>query len=262
MQIRDALALMTLLLALPAQAQQNITETPLLYEVSDGWKVEVRTNLVYSRPDGLDLAMDVYSPAGTTTPLPAIVFVSGSGDTKDWQIYRDYGMVTAAHGMIAIQFNRRYANASELETAREDTVSLLDYVRANASDLGVDGSRLGMWVFSGGGYFADLAMQIDQPWMRFIVSYYGIDRVDTLERIEAMGSDLPPIFMVRAGLDNPNLNNAITLFVLSAIAHNVPIEFINYPKGRHSFDILDDHPETRRIIEATYAFAKHHFGMD
>lgn len=203
--------------------------------------------------------MDIYSPPKTNVKLPAIIFISGSGETKDWQIFNDYGAVTAAQGLIAVQFNRRFANGSELPQAREDTKSLIDFVRANGDKYGIDTNQIGLWVFSGGGYFAYLGMQENQPFIKFIVAYYGIDRVETLEQIRKLGDKLPPIYMIRAGKDQPNLNNAITLFVLQAINRNMRITFVNFPVGQHAFDILDDTDETRKIIKHTYQFIKDEF---
>lgn len=242
--------------------QNDLTKMPLHYKVSGQENVKIQKNIVYKKVGETNLEMDVYSPPQVSGKLPAIIFISGSGNTKDWQIYKDYGAVTAAQGLIAIQFNRRFANGSELPQAREDTKSLLDFVRENGDKYGIDSDRIGLWVFSGGGFFADLGMQENQPFIKFIVAYYGIDRVETLEQIRKIGDQLPPVFMVRAGKDQPNLNNAITLFVLQAINRNMRITFINYTDGQHAFDILDDTGETRKIIKHTYQFIKDEFEIN
>ena len=244
-----------------APAQTDSTKAPLLYKVSGQEKVEIQKDIVYKKVGETELKMDVYAPPDADAKLPAIIFISGSGETKDWQIFKDYGAVTAAEGMIAIQFNRRFANGGELPQAREDTKSLIDFVRENGDKYGIDTDRIGLWVFSGGGYFADLGMRENQTYIRFIVAFYGIDRVETLEQIRLLGEKLPPFYMVRAGRDNPNLNNAITLFVMQAINRNLPLTFVNYTDGRHAFDIFDDTEETRRIIGNTFEFVKQRFAV-
>jgi predicted peptidase len=247
--------------AVASVAQTDMTKMPLLYEVGGRENVRVQKDIVYKKAGDVELKMDVYAPAGEKELRPAIIFISGSGETKDWRIFQDYGAVTAAQGMIAIQFNRRFANASEMPQAREDTRDLLEFVRKNADRYGIDRDRIGLWVFSGGGYFADLGMREDQTFIRFIIAFYGIDRVETLEQVRLLGEKLPPFYLVRAGRDNPNLNNAITLFVLQAIQRNLPLTFVNYTDGRHAFDILDDTEETRRIIGNAFGFAGERFAV-
>lgn len=242
-----------------ASAQNDVTKMPLLYKVGGQENVKIQQNIVYKKVGETELGMDIYSPPSAKEKLPAIIFISGSGNTKDWQIFKDYGAVTAAQGMIAVQFNRRFANGSELPIAREDTKSLIDFVRQNGDRYGIDTNNIGIWVYSGGGYFLDLAMQEDQPFIKVIVAYYGIDRVETFEQVRKIGDKLPPIYMVRAGQDQPNLNNAITLFALQAISQNVRFTLVNYRDGKHSFDILDDTPETRKIIINTFQFIKDEF---
>ncbi len=243
------------------QAQTDVTKLPLLYKAEGEDKVKVQKDIVYKKVGETELEMDVYSPPDASGKLPAIIFISGSGNTKDWQIYQDYGAVTAANGIIAVQFNRRFANGSELPQAREDTKSFIDFIRENGGKYGIDTNRIGVWAFSGGGFFVDLVMQENQPFIKFIIAFYGIDRVETLEQIRKLGDKLPPIYMVRAGQDQPNLNNAITLFALQAIGRNLRFTLINYAEGKHAFDIFDDTDETRKIIKHTFQFIKDEFGM-
>lgn len=240
-------------------AQNDVTKMPLHYKVSGQKNIKIQKDIVYKKIGDTELEMDIYSPPNATDKLPAIIFISGSGNTKDWQIFKDYGAVTAANGMISIQFNRRFANGSELPQAREDTKSLIDFVRENGEKYGIDTDNIGVWAFSGGGYFLDLAMQENQPFIKFIVAYYGIDRVETLEQIRKLGEKLPPIYMVRAGQDQPNLNNAITLFAMQAISRNLRFTLVNYTNGKHAFDIFDDTDETRKIIRHTFQFIKDEF---
>lgn len=67
---------------------------------------------------------------------------------------------------------------------------------------------------------------------------------------------LPPIFVGRAGLDNPWLNGSIDRFVQKAFERNVSIEVMNHAEGRHGFDILDDDDRSREILLRTLAFLK------
>jgi len=69
---------------------------------------------------------------------------------------------------------------------------------------------------------------------------------------------VPPLFVARAGQDNPGLNATIDRFVQEAVARNAPLELMTHPTGRHGFDVLDDDDRSREIIARTLDFLKHH----
>ncbi len=71
-------------------------------------------------------------------------------------------------------------------------------------------------------------------------------------------ASIPPLFVVRAALDRPFLNESIDEFVQLAIAKNVPVTFMNHPEGVHGFDMLNDTERAREIIRATLEFIKEH----
>jgi acetyl esterase/lipase len=65
---------------------------------------------------------------------------------------------------------------------------------------------------------------------------------------------VPPILVVKAGLDSTDLNESIDLFVKEAKARKVPVEYLEHPNGQHAFDILDDDDKSREIIQQTVRF--------
>lgn len=67
-----------------------------------------------------------------------------------------------------------------------------------------------------------------------------------------------PMFIARAGLDQPLINKTIDLFVQEALAGNAQLELMNHAAGRHGFDILDDDERSREIIARAVAFAQVH----
>jgi tetratricopeptide (TPR) repeat protein len=67
--------------------------------------------------------------------------------------------------------------------------------------------------------------------------------------------DLPVLF-VRAGLDQPSTNQSLDRRTAAGIAANAPWTVLNYPGGRHGFDVLDDNDLSREIIEETFRFAQ------
>jgi acetyl esterase/lipase len=232
---------------------------PLLYRVPGQERSKVQRDIVYKKVGDTELKMDLYLPADIQpgTKLPAILFASGAGETKHWNIFKNYGEVTAAQGMIGVQFNKRYPPTPEgVNIAHEDIKVLFEHLRQNADRYQIDKDRLCLWGFSAGGSLVSAGMLGDQPYIRCLVSYYGIGQLGPRRQVTTLGDKLPPILVVRAGLDNANLNNAIDLFVQEAINRNLRIDFINYPDGLHAFDILNDNERTREIIRHTFEFIK------
>jgi len=73
--------------------------------------------------------------------------------------------------------------------------------------------------------------------------------------------DLPkdvPMFIVRAGQDNPGLNEALDRFMAKSLDRNLPITFVNYPAAPHAFDLLLDSESSREIVRQTLAFLRFH----
>ena len=70
------------------------------------------------------------------------------------------------------------------------------------------------------------------------------------------------MFIARAGLDHPRLNESIDRFIARALAANAPLNVANHPQGHHGFDVEDDHPRTREIIARSIAFIKTHLEDD
>jgi acetyl esterase/lipase len=232
---------------------------PLLYRVPGQERAKVQKDIVYKKVGNIELKMDLYMPADAQpgAKFPAILFASGASESKHWNIFKNYGEVTAAQGMVAVQFNKRYLATPEgLNTAYEDIKDLFEHLRQNADRYQIDKDHLCLWGFSAGGALVGAGMLGDQPYIRCLVSYYGIGQLGPRRQITALGDKLPPILVVRAGLDNANLNNAIDLFVQEAINRNLRIDFINYPDGLHAFDIFNDNERTREIIRHTFEFIK------
>lgn len=78
-----------------------------------------------------------------------------------------------------------------------------------------------------------------------------------MEKIKHFHQDLP-LFIVRAGKDREDFNQAIDYFGSQAISNNVPLTFINYTEGRHAFDVLDDNDISKDIIQQTLNFMRSH----
>jgi acetyl esterase/lipase len=256
----------------------------IVYTVPGMEAVTVYRDLVYRTAGQTELKMDVYCPAdlreGARAPVVILVHGGPIGmprSAKDMGVFVSYGELLAASGLVAVTFNHRFYSPSHLHEAASDVAHAIDYVRSNADSLRVDRDRVGVWAFSGGGGFLSLPMRDVPAFVRCLVSYYAIldlqvpppgheselseetrKEFSPLFHLTMNASKIPPIFIARAGLDNPWLNATVDRFVQEAIAKNAALEIITHPGGHHGFDILDDDARSRAIIQRTLLFLKTH----
>jgi len=214
-------------------------------------------------------------------------------DAKEWGQYVSWGQLVAAVGLIGVTFNHRSTeNLTRLYEVAGDVDDLISYVRDQAGKLGIDAGRLGIWVGSAGGPFGlRAALRGTASYVRCVVSYYGIadlqvyydepagvaggaeeteeteqefpalseevfDEFSASASVKKAASGTPPMLVVRAGLDYPQLNASIDRLITAALAKNVNIDVMNHATGRHAFDILDDNARSREIIQATVEFLR------
>jgi acetyl esterase/lipase len=256
----------------------------IVYTVPGMEAVTVHRDLVYRTAGEAELKMDVYCPAGMRdgSRAPVVMLVHGGPismprSPKDMGVFVSYGELLAASGLVAVTFNHRFYSPSHLQEAADDVAHAIDYVRSNADSLRVDRDRVGLWAFSGGGVFLSLPMRDVPAFVRCLVSYYAIldlqvpppghetdlneetrKEFSPLFHLTTNASKIPPIFIARAGLDNPWLNATVDRFVQEAMARNAALEIITHPGGHHGFDILDDDARSRSIIQRTLLFLKTH----
>ncbi len=190
--------------------------------------------------------LDLYKPEGIARP-PVVVFVNvGSLDAKRWGQYTSWGRLAAGAGIAGVTYDALEG------TNLENLAGLIDYVRAHAAELGVDGTRIAIWACSAN-VKVGLPFALDaENDLAAAVFYYGI-----------MSSDDPvrrglPMYVARAGLDAPGINRLIDDFVERAIRSDAELELVNYPTGQHAFDVRDDTERSRQIIRDTLAFLAFH----
>lgn len=205
-------------------------------------------NLVYKQVGETKLSLDFFfstHPAGSK-PLPVFVIFNGFGGEFMRTSVQAQGWAKAAtaHGFAAIT-----ADSTEGRVA-EDFDSLAAYVRQHAEELHVDSERLVVIAWSGNVSAGLLTVEGPQrKAIKAAIIYYGSGDVSKVRL------DLPILF-VRAGLDQPMTNQNFDKRIAAGIAANAPWTVLNYPGGRHGFDVLDDNDLSREIIEETFRFAQ------
>lgn len=146
--------------------------------------------LTWREVDGKRLIMDVWLPREPAGPLPALVFFHGGafiGGTplQSWL----YCAELAARGFAVFAPSYRLAPRHALPDAIADAKAAVAWVRAHATDYGVDPARIAAVGASAGGHLAGMVghsahapeLQPDLPdedtSVRAIVSFYGVGDV-------------------------------------------------------------------------------------
>ena len=269
------------------RSMSEIVKLPVVYTLPGMDKVVVKSGLKYTDAGEPHLLMDVYAPPrlGKNERRPAVLFIHGSvppgSPAKDMGVFRSWGRLAAASGMVGVTFTHRlgYPNP-RLAEAESDVSAAVNYVRANADALRVDGERICLAAYSGGGPLLGAAMRERPPHVRCLVAFYAFmdirqselhqghyspDALAKFSPITYLGSDagrIAPVFIARAGLDEiPTLNDSIDRFTREAISGNAAVTVVNHPRGVHGFDVLTDDGRSREIIRGALAFMKTHLGI-
>ncbi|HJQ71200.1 MAG TPA: alpha/beta hydrolase [Blastocatellia bacterium] len=262
--------------------RHQITKMRVVYRMPGMDGVTIRRDVEYRATDAGALTMDIYYPpayeAGARTA--AVVFVLGYSDVgfqrmlgckqKEMESYISWAQLAAASGLVAITY--------ETTDPATDVHALMDYLRKNDAELGIDANCIGVWACSGNGPNAlSVLMQGAESGVKCAVLCYTITldldgATDVAEAARQWGfanpcagksvADLPqeiPLFVVRAGRDQtPRLNETIDRFIAAALRCNLAIRIENHRLAPHSFDVMDDSETTREIIREVLAFMRFH----
>jgi hypothetical protein len=260
---------------------EHISTRRVLYPIPDVDAIEVRRDVEYRITDAGSLTMDLYYPPGArdaARPLPAVVIVAGypspgvelalGRPIKELAFITSWAELLAASGMVAIIYENREPAA--------DADALLEYIRANATSLGIDAARIGLWATSGNAPLSlFMLMQERPPVCAALVCGLTLDLDGFTSVADAAATwkfvnpaagksvaDLPadvPLFLARAGRDEvPHLNETMDRFVAHALARNLPVTLVNHPEAPHAFDIFHDSALTREIIRQLVKLLRFH----
>jgi acetyl esterase/lipase len=264
---------------------EEIVNAPLVLEKPGTARVKVTTDLRYHPAvDDPNLLMDVYSPldvkAGERRPV--LMFVHGGAGSesrpKDWGIYKGWGRLAGASGLVGVTFTHRLGYPKPLlAESGADVTAAIDYVRANAAKLGADPDRICLAAYSAGGPLLTLGYDEKRPYIRCLIAVYAFldvqqsnlhrdnepaERVKQYSVIEHLGEKRAkeiPTLIARAGLDAiPTMNDSIDRFIARAIRENANVTVMNHPAGVHGFDNQNDDDRSREIMEFLLAFARRH----
>jgi acetyl esterase/lipase len=141
----------------------------------------ITRTVVYSRPDGKELSLDIDLPSGSG-PFPVVVWIHGGGWTGgDSSALIDFSQRMTLSGIAGVRINYRLASgadAATLEQAFSDVLASIVWVQSNAREYHFDMKRFGISGASAGGHLSALAAQKTPECIAYIGYCGGYDMVD------------------------------------------------------------------------------------
>ncbi len=260
LRARLATVTLTFTLALCAAAQGE-RRSPLdgvswgiVYDVPGTKDVLVKKNIPYHRVGERELCIDLYTPPRSkpVAPLPAVVFINAVGDhpgnpLKEWEIYRTWPRLVAAHGMGGISMD------CDGERVQECLRALFAFLAREGSKHGVDGARLGLYAASANssGTLELVMGESPPPGVRALALFYGWPEAERLRR------DLPVLCITAEG-DLPGSRELLGRLWPRVLESGAPWTMEIATGKPHAFDAFSDDDDSRRIIQRAIAFWKSH----
>ncbi|MEV7090668.1 alpha/beta hydrolase [Streptomyces sp. NPDC093085] len=209
------------------------------------------------------------APAPASAPAPAVVFVHGGPvpadarpTPREWPVFVGYARYAASLGAVGVTVDHRLHGLTDYRRAAEDIAEAVARVR---SDPRVDGERIALWFFSGGGLLLADWLAAPPPWLRCAAATYpvlaplpGWSLVEPRFRPVAAlgGAGRLPVVLTRVGRERPEIAATVEEFLGAAAAHGANVEVIDAPRARHGFDALapeEPEAETAGAREAAEA---------
>lgn len=117
--------------------------------------VRITPDVVYARPGGVPVALDVYRPATVGRHRPAVVLIHGGGFRRgDKAALAQFGERLAAGGWVAFSVNYRLAPEFPFPAGVQDVRAAVRWIRLHAQRYGVDPTRIGALGSSAGANLA------------------------------------------------------------------------------------------------------------
>lgn len=143
-------------LAIAALAQQpKPAPTKLAPEVTAS--LEAHPGLDYARYGQREMQLDLWMPKTASQPLPAIICIHGGGWYKgERSNMANLAQALAAKGFVAATISYRLSGEAKFPAAIRDCKAAVRFLRANASQFGIDAKAIGVTGLSAGGHLAAL----------------------------------------------------------------------------------------------------------
>jgi alpha-beta hydrolase superfamily lysophospholipase len=204
--------------------------------------------------------VDLYVPEAEE-PRPAVVFVHGGPvpagarpTPRDWPTLTGYARYAAGQGVVAATLDHRLHGLDGYERAAADVAAAVEFVRA---DPRVDGDRVALWFFSGGGLLTADWLAGPPAWLRCLAATYPVlaplqgwgltdGRFRPVEAVAKAGS--LPVVLTRAGREQAEIAATVEEFLTAAGQCGADVEVVDVPHGHHMFETLDPTDESREAV--------------
>jgi acetyl esterase/lipase len=151
------------------------------------YEVVTRNDIVFAEHDGTKLLGDLYLPKGLDK-APVLVGVQGGGwQIGDRKFYKNWGTYLAKNGfaVFAIEYRLMKPGVKTWPGALYDTKAAVQYVRAQAAELGVDPERVGLIGDSAGSHLSALiALAGEEP--QFSAEYKSDPHAAVSSKVKAV----------------------------------------------------------------------------
>ena len=238
----------------PPPSPLRPTQWGVVYDVPATRLVKVRTDIPYLRDARSTLTVDIYSPPDIKAgeKRPAVVFINAVGDrgdnkVKNWEIYKSWPRLVAAHGLIGVSMD---ADGTRIQ---ESVRGVFDFLTKQGGEFGIDGTRLGLYAASANvtGTTQYLASDTAAKGIRAAALYYGGVPTGNLR------TDLPVLFIVAEG-DAPRMGQPLMALWQRVVETRAPWTLLFASNLPHAFDAFSDNDASRRILQQSIAFWKSH----
>jgi acetyl esterase/lipase len=106
---------------------------------------------------GSNFLLDLYTPGTGSGPFPLVIWIHGGGWSAGNKSQVELSLQLACRGYAVASINYRLSGAAIFPAQIYDVKAAIRYLRANASALGIDPNRIGVFGSSAGGHLASLA---------------------------------------------------------------------------------------------------------
>ena len=138
-----------------------LTVATALMAQTEKRQVKVTENIAYRTDVGPNTVLDLAEPLfGEKTDRAAILIIHGGGwsaGSKNDLVYRSLMIDYALKGYVVCNMNYRLVQEAPMPACIEDVKSAVNWMMANASQLGICPERIGTYGHSAGGHLSLMA---------------------------------------------------------------------------------------------------------